>query len=382
MATSGDIIVQASLRPYGVLLGICTLILVCGALYVAQSVFAPVAFALFVIAMVWPLQRTLQAALPTIVALAISLLVTTVVMIAFGSVIAWGFGRIVRSIINDAPRLQGLYLQMSAWLEGHGIILAGLWAEHFNVGWVIRLAQDVTSRANSTLTFLLIVLTYVMLGLLEVDEVADKLRVSGREAGRILLVGGARSAVKLRRYMIIRTKMSIVTGLLVWAFAALMGLEHRVEWGVIAFALNYIPFIGPFIATVFPTLYAMAQFESWQVTIFVFTCLNLIQFLVGSYLEPRISGSALSISPSLVLFSVFFWTFLWGIAGTFIGVPIMVAVLTICELHPSSRWVAALLGGAPIAPTLPPRDRDGVQVVTSAGTPDSSLTADRGEWEP
>ena len=55
--------------------------------------------------------------------------------------------------------------------------------------------------------------------------------------------------------------MSAVTGLLVWAFAWLAGLPLAVEWGVIAFALNFIPFIGPFIATVFPTVFAIAQFE-------------------------------------------------------------------------------------------------------------------------
>jgi predicted PurR-regulated permease PerM len=79
--------------------------------------------------------------------------------------------------------------------------------------------------------------------------------------------------------------------------------------------------------------------------VIVFACLNLIQFLVGSYLEPRIAGSALSISPFLVLFAVFFWTFVWGIAGAFIGVPIVIAALTLCEQHPSSRWIADLLGG-------------------------------------
>ena len=78
--------------------------------------------------------------------------------------------------------------------------------------------------------------------------------------------------------------------------------------------------------------------------VLVFGGLNLIQFLVGSYLEPRIAGNAVSLSPFMVLFAVFFWAFLWGIAGAFIGVPIVIAVMTICEQHPSSRWVADLFG--------------------------------------
>ena len=139
--------------------------------------------------------------------------------------------------------------------------------------------------------------------------------------------------------------MSVATGVLVWAFAWLAGLQLAPEWGVIAFALNYIPFIGPFIATVFPTLLALAQFASWQSALAVFVCLNIIQFVVGSYIEPRVSGSVLAMSPFVVLFAVFFWTYLWGLFGAFIGVPITIAMVTFCAQHPSSRWLADLLGG-------------------------------------
>ena len=136
-----------------------------------------------------------------------------------------------------------------------------------------------------------------------------------------------------------------MTGLLVWAFASVAGLQLAAEWGVIAFALNYIPFLGSFIATLVPTLFAFAQFESWEMALVVFVCLNVIQFVVGSYLEPRIAGSALSLSPFLVLFAIFLWSFLWGISGAFIGVPIVIAILAVCEQYPASRWVSDALAG-------------------------------------
>jgi AI-2 transport protein TqsA len=196
------------------------------------------------------------------------------------------------------------------------------------------------------LSFSLVMLIYVLLGLLEVDEFAHRLRApSAGEFGRIVLAGGAETAAKFRKYMWVRTLMSVLTGALVWLFALAVGLPLAAEWGVIAFALNYIPFIGPFIATLFPTLFAIAQFSSWQMAVVVFACLNLIQFLVGSYLEPRIAGNALAISPFLVLFAVFFWTFVWGISGAFIGVPIVIAALTLCSQHPGTRWIAELMGG-------------------------------------
>ena len=138
--------------------------------------------------------------------------------------------------------------------------------------------------------------------------------------------------------------MSLMTGALVWAFATFTGLPLAAEWGVVAFALNYIPVIGPFIATVFPTLFALTQFASWQAALAVFAGLNVIQFVVGSCIEPRVSGRALSISPFVMLFAVFFWTFVWGLFGAFIGVPITIAVLTFSAQHPSSHWLADLLG--------------------------------------
>ncbi len=84
----------------------------------------------------------------------------------------------------------------------------------------------------------------------------------------------------------------------------------------------------------------MAQFGTWQAVLGVFVCLNIIQFVIGSYVEPRVSGTVLSISPTVVLFAVFFWTFLWGLFGTFIGVPIAIAALTFCAHYPATRWIA------------------------------------------
>ena len=66
--------------------------------------------------------------------------------------------------------------------------------------------------------------------------------------------------------------------------------------------------------------------------------------MIGSYVEPRVSGNVLAISPLVVLFTTFLWTYLWGLFGTFIGVPMTLAVVTFCGQHSSSRWLADLLG--------------------------------------
>jgi AI-2 transport protein TqsA len=337
---------MASDRGLKIATTIIAAVLVVAAAERASQVFAPLVFALFVIAMVWPMQNRLQARMPKLAALAITMIVTVTVCLTFASLAVWGFGRVGHSLVADAAGYQALYDAAVAWLDGHGVSVAGLWAEHFNVGWLLRAAQYVTGRVNTTLSFWLIALVYVVLGLLELDEVRRRVEaLDNGTAARVLLDGSAATAAKLRKYMLVRSLMSVMTGLFVGAFAASTGLRFAFEWGVIAFALNYVPFIGPLAATLFPTLVAMTQFESWPAVLGVFVCLNVIQFVIGSYVEPRVAGSMLSISPTLVLFSIFFWTFLWGLFGTFIGVPIALAILTFCAEHPSSRWIADLLGG-------------------------------------
>jgi predicted PurR-regulated permease PerM len=316
------------------------------ALYSASSVFAPIACALLIIAVVWPLQVRLQSHMPRLLAVAIVTLVFAGLIIALSSLAAWGFGRLARELVNTAPQLQLRYEQASVWLENHGIAVVGVWSEYFNVQWLLSTAQQVAGRVRSTLSFWSIVVVYVILGLLEVRDVEGRLRASDNsQALRIVLDGSAIAAAKIRRYMLVRTLMSMATGLLVWVIAWWTGLGLAVEWGVIAFTLNYIPLIGPFIATVLPTVFALAQFASWQMATMLFACLIVAQFTIGSYVEPRVAGKALAISPFVVLFSVFFWTFMWGLFGAFIGVPITIVMLTLCAQHPSSRWIADLLGG-------------------------------------
>ena len=107
--------------------------------------------------------------------------------------------------------------------------------------------------------------------------------------------------------------------------------------------LNFIPFIGSFVATLLPTLFAAAQFESISAALVVFIGLNVLQFVIGSYIEPRVAGTAVSVSPFMVLFAVFFWGMLWGIAGAFIGVPILITLATVCARYRPSRSIAVLL---------------------------------------
>src|SRR5258708_15157250 len=122
----------------------------------ASAVFAPLALALFIIAIVWPLQNRLQAKIPKLLALGVTIVVTVVVCLAFASLAAWGFGRVGRSLTADAARYETLYEATVTWLDGHGVSVSGLWPEYFNVPWLLSATPHITGRVASTLSFWLI----------------------------------------------------------------------------------------------------------------------------------------------------------------------------------------------------------------------------------
>lgn len=90
-------------------------------------------------------------------------------------------------------------------------------------------------------------------------------------------------------------------------------------------------------------MFAAAHFESFYPALVVFIGLNLPQLVIGSYLKPRIAGTAVSVSPFMVLIAVFFWGVLWGVVHIFIGVPILIALAVVCARHPATRSIAALI---------------------------------------
>jgi AI-2 transport protein TqsA len=329
------------------MLGVCTVVLAAAALYLARPVFAPMAFSLLAIALLWPLQQLLVARMPKLVASALVMLATLLVLLALAAAVAWAFSLIAEWLLQNAARFQSLHLAATTWLQAHGISVSGFLGNRFDVGWIVRLVQDVASRMSSFAGFFLLVVILTLIGLLEVDEFKHRLQtLDDRAKGQALLQVAQAIAVKLRKYMLVRSLASVLTGVLIFAFTLFAGLELAAAWGIMAFTLNFIPFIGPFIATILPALFAVVQFESWQMAALIFLGSTLIQFLIGNYLEPRLFGAILDISPYLVVVAVFFWALLWGVPGAFIGVPITIALLTCCEANPGTRWLARLLSGA------------------------------------
>lgn len=331
------------LQPVAALAGGTVLLLI--GLHFAHDIVAPVCCALVAVAVVWPTLTRLERHMARPLAILMVMLLTLGALTIVAGLAAWGFTRVGQWVFANGAELQRLYLQQLAWLEAQGFGLGDVAAAQFDLSTLLRYAQSLTGTARAFVTFMGLTLLFTLLGVLEVHAFRDRLARRPGETAAMALRTCSQLSRKLQTYMVVRTAMSLLTGLGVGLFAHFAGLALAPEWGVIAFALNYIPFIGPLAATLLPTALAGLQFGTWTMPVMVFLGMNAIQLAIGSYLEPRMTGAALSISAFAVLFAVFFWMLVWGVAGAFLGTPILIAILTACQQHPAGRWVPELLAG-------------------------------------
>jgi AI-2 transport protein TqsA len=322
--------------------GVFGVVLISAALYLARVVLEPIAFAFFGMALVWPLQKTLEARMPKAIALILTILVALVAIVALASAVAWSIGNVVHWILGNLVRFQSLYGQTTQWLEGHGIFLME-WVGDYDARTFAGVLREVARAVNSFAGFCGVVFLLLMFGLTELTYFERRFDELEPRIGWKISETAAAIAKKVRKYMLIRTVASIVTGLAVFAYTLSVGLDLAVAWGIISFVLNYVPYIGTLVAIMLPVLFATVQFESWQMSMIIFGSLFLIQLLIGSYIEPVLAGKALAVSPFAMLIAFFFWGFLWGVPGAFIGIPMTIALITICEQDPSRRWIIKLL---------------------------------------
>jgi AI-2 transport protein TqsA len=260
--------------------------------------------------------------------------------------IGWGGHQVAEWITANIDRAEEVLVSSTSWLEVHDIYVMSMIKENVNPSAVIGLLHAIALRVNTALAFSFIVLLFVVMGLAETPATREKIAASlDQDTTRRLLEAGKEICDKFQKYMLVRTIASIATGVATWAFIKLLGLQLAAAWGVLAFALNYLPYIGSLIVTVLPAVTAFIETGSPETALFVLAGLMILQFFIGSYLEPVFSGSALSMSPSMVMFSVLLWSYIWGLLGAFLGVPLAIATLTLCEKFPSTRWIAEIFSG-------------------------------------
>lgn len=148
---------------------------------------------------------------------------------------------------------------------------------------------------------------------------------------------------KIYRYLWTKTVVSLITGFNVWLILVIFGIDFAFVWGFLTFIFNYIPNIGSFIITIPPILLAAIKFGKLIPVLFLLLLLVLNQMIMGNVVEPRLMGRTLNLSPLLILFSLFFWGWLWGIVGMIISVPLLSIIKIILESFPQTEKIGKLM---------------------------------------
>ena len=175
---------------------------------------------------------------------------------------------------------------------------------------------------------------------------------------------------RVNYYLLVKTLVSAVTGLMVYGVAMLFGLELAVAIGILTFILNYIPNVGSIVATVLATFVTYVQLGEPVPTLAFFLSVGVIQFLNGNIIDPWVMGRALRLSTFGIIVALAFWGSVWGIAGMFLSVPIMVAAMIVCSHVPGLRPMAVLLSreGLPDLDTDLPNRFTTARMAAATGT--------------
>ncbi|MDN5681487.1 MAG: AI-2E family transporter [Ewingella sp.] len=245
------------------------------------------------------------------------------------------------------PQYRGLIsqkfedLQSLLQINGLGFSFETL-AGYFDPGYAINLiSRLITHLSNAMAGVFLLVMTVVFM-LLEVPQLPYKLNQlsENREQG----AGSIQRALdSVTRYLVIKTLISIATGLTIWALLALLGVRFAFLWGLLAFALNYIPNIGSIIAAIPPIIQAFL-FNGVSEGITLIAGYLAINLIIGNIVEPRILGKGLGLSTLVVFMSLIFWGWLMGPVGMLLSVPLTIVLKIAFEPTVAGHKIAVLLG--------------------------------------
>lgn len=147
----------------------------------------------------------------------------------------------------------------------------------------------------------------------------------------------------IRYYIGSMTTISLVTGAISYVILLIMNVEYAFLWAFLIFILNFIPYIGPLISSIFPAIFAVITTGHLLHFIYVFAAMEGIQIIIGSFIQPLVMGKGTNLSPVTIIVALAFWGMLWGIVGMILAVPIMAVVVIVCSQIPSARFLAILL---------------------------------------
>ena len=149
--------------------------------------------------------------------------------------------------------------------------------------------------------------------------------------------------INIQRYIGVKVTISALTGICTYLVLWFYNVDFNQFWGLMAFVLNFIPYIGSLLAIALPSIIALIQFNDLTTFLIIGGLLGVIQITLGSIIDPRMLGDSLNISPIMIIFSLAAWGMIWGIPGMFLSIPILAMVVITLGQFPKTRPIAILL---------------------------------------
>lgn len=319
------------------------LVIIMAGVKIAADMIVPFILAMFIAVILNPLIRRLERLrVPRV--LAISLVVMAIVML-MALLLAY-LGTSLNELARTLPQYRSSLITplqaIEPWLQRAGITVSvDELVKYIDPNAAMTLVSSLITQLSNAMTSVFLLLLTVVFMLFEVPQLPLKLQqLMSRPAEGMGAIQRALDSVS--QYLVLKTAISLVTGLIVWVMLATLDVRFAFVWGLLAFSLNYIPNIGSVLAAI-PPVAQVLVFSGLYDALLVVAGYLAINLVFGNIIEPRIMGRGLGLSTLVVFLSLIFWGWLLGPVGMLLSVPLTIVVKIGLEQSEGGKGIAVLL---------------------------------------
>jgi AI-2 transport protein TqsA len=344
----------SSQRGFRFLISAAALVIIIGGINQAQSVLVSFLFAVFLAMLGTPPVLWLERKrIPSIVAVLIVVTGMVIILLIVAGFVGTSLNNFLDALPSYQKRIHEQVSELKALLATKGMRLTDkMLLEYTNPGAVMKLVINMLGGLGSALSNTVLILLTVTFILLEASSFPVKLRAVLGDPDQVF-PEFTRFVNDIKRYMIIKTLISLTAGLLIGIWLSILGVDSPVLWGFLAFLLHYVPNVGFIIAAIPAVLLTLIQLGMGSAALTAAGYL-VVSFILGNVVEPRLMGRRLGLSTLVVFLSLIFWGSLLGLIGVVLCIPFTMTLKFACENNQSTRWIAVLLGTEMPAESIPP----------------------------
>jgi AI-2 transport protein TqsA len=325
---------------------LASIVIIIAGLRAAQSIVAPFMVSVFVATTLSPFVLWLtRHRVPAIISVLIVVLGVVVIGVGTGILVGTSIDSFTQNLPFYEERLNREAASLIHIVQKIGIDVPekGIMGM-IDPGAALSFATDLIKGFGNFVANAFLILLIAVFMLLEVSEIPDRIRKALRRPDAEFGWFGHFTA-NLRRYLAIKTWVSLATGLCVTGWLWILGLDYPFLWGLLAFLLNYIPNIGSIIAAVPAVLLSIVQL-GWGSSLLVIIGYVAFNLVFGTIVEPRFLGRGLGLSTLIVFLSLLFWGWVLGTIGLFLSVPLTMTAIIALKSKPETEWIPAMLGSS------------------------------------